>query len=268
MDTTDNKKPSIRKRIPRNNLEKVTTSFGSNLTPIDLGLPSGTKWAPCNVGAFSSEEVGDFFAFGETETKNVFSRDNYSFNIKEYLLHFREKRKAQEEISSDTDEFLLYIRGKRTSQEEIYHIGSTSNDVATIKYGTWKIPSADQFKELLKYCSFEYDRLGAWGTSKRNGNKIYFPAYGYRIEDYEEEIYCFDGLIDDYDYLPHGYYWTDTMVIGKDPFAFSEDISAHFFFFNHEGCYVDDDHRNNIIIPQIRKSQDMQHGFLIRPVLL
>ena len=36
---------------------------------VDLGLPSGTKWATCNVGASSPEEYGDYFAWGETTTK-------------------------------------------------------------------------------------------------------------------------------------------------------------------------------------------------------
>ena len=40
---------------------------------VDLGLPSGTLWATCNVGANSPEEYGDYFAWGETQTKNVYN---------------------------------------------------------------------------------------------------------------------------------------------------------------------------------------------------
>ena len=220
------------------------TSLTPNQTPVDLGLPSGTKWAPCNVGAFSPSELGDFFAFGETETKKVFSRDNYSFNKDEFLLHFREKNK---------------------DQDGVYHIGFTPYDVATIKKGTWKIPSSQQFRELLKCCTFEYDGHGAWCISVKNGNKIYFPANGYRREDHEESIYCFDGWIDDYDFFPHGYYWTDSMIIDEDCLGLSGNISALYFFFDHIGRRWDD-YQDNIIFPEIQSSLVMEDGYLIRPV--
>ena len=46
---------------------------------VDLGLPSGTLWATCNVGADSPEEYGDYFAWGETETKSDFSWSTYKW---------------------------------------------------------------------------------------------------------------------------------------------------------------------------------------------
>lgn len=39
---------------------------------IDLGLPSGTKWACCNVGATKPEEYGGYYTWGETEEKSVY----------------------------------------------------------------------------------------------------------------------------------------------------------------------------------------------------
>ena len=47
---------------------------------VDLGLPSGTLWATCNVGANSPEEYGDYFAWGETEPKTIYSRSNYGYS--------------------------------------------------------------------------------------------------------------------------------------------------------------------------------------------
>ena len=44
---------------------------------VDLGLPSGTLWATCNVGANSPEEYGDYFAWGETEPKSYYSLSTY-----------------------------------------------------------------------------------------------------------------------------------------------------------------------------------------------
>jgi hypothetical protein len=46
---------------------------------VDLGLPSGTLWADCNVGASSPDGYGKFFAWGETKTKATYSWSNYEY---------------------------------------------------------------------------------------------------------------------------------------------------------------------------------------------
>ena len=46
---------------------------------VDLGLPSGTKWATCNVGATAPEEYGDYFAWGETEPKTTYDWNTYKW---------------------------------------------------------------------------------------------------------------------------------------------------------------------------------------------
>ncbi len=46
---------------------------------VDLGLPSGTKWATCNVGASSPEDYGDYYAWGETETKSSYNWSMYKW---------------------------------------------------------------------------------------------------------------------------------------------------------------------------------------------
>ena len=43
---------------------------------VDLGLPSGVKWATCNVGASSPEETGDYFAWGEIKSKSEYTEAN------------------------------------------------------------------------------------------------------------------------------------------------------------------------------------------------
>ena len=44
---------------------------------IDLGLPSGTLWATCNVGASQPEGFGNYYSWGETRTKTVYGWENY-----------------------------------------------------------------------------------------------------------------------------------------------------------------------------------------------
>ena len=46
---------------------------------VDLGLPSGTLWAICNLGANSPEEIGDYFSWGETRPKRFYSWSNYRY---------------------------------------------------------------------------------------------------------------------------------------------------------------------------------------------
>ena len=52
---------------------------GPDAEYVDLGLPSGTKWAACNLGATKPEEYGDYYAWGETKGKTSFYWRNYTW---------------------------------------------------------------------------------------------------------------------------------------------------------------------------------------------
>ena len=142
---------------------------------VDLGLPSGTLWATFNVGAFSPEEYGDYFAWGETETKDDYSWQTYkhcygSYNsINKYCI--------QKEYGANC--FMDYLT-------ELV----PEDDAARAAWGDdWEMPSLLQFDELIyrEYTTIEdvYDDqqvfLGAKITSKFNGNSIFLPAAGHRI---------------------------------------------------------------------------------------
>ena len=114
---------------------------------VDLGLPSGTLWATCNVGANSPEEAGDYFAWGETEPKENYTESTYTFSI-----------------------------GSATELPE-------KNDAATANWGSkWQMPSYDQCYELSKNTTAEWTTLnGASGlkVTGNNGNSIFLPTTGY-----------------------------------------------------------------------------------------
>ena len=117
---------------------------------VDLGLPSGLKWATHNIGATSPEEYGDYFAWGE-----VFTKDEYT------------------EANS-----LTY--GKPMDD-----ISGTQYDAATFNWGgEWRMPTRTEMKELLDNCTWTLTtQNGVSGykvTSKTNGNSIFLPAAGYR----------------------------------------------------------------------------------------
>ena len=126
---------------------------------IDLGLPSGTKWACCNVGANKPEAYGDYYAWGETQTKSTYNRLTYK--------HYNGTEESCRNLGSD--------------------IAGTQYDVAHVKWGgSWVMPSEAQQDELRNNCTSEWTtKNGVNGRIFRgkNGNSIFLPAAGYRSLD-------------------------------------------------------------------------------------
>lgn len=155
---------------------------------IDLGLPSGTKWASCNVGASKPEEYGDYFAWGETEKKKYYDWGSY--------IHCDGIMDTCHDLGSD--------------------ISGTKYDVASMKWGgKWRMPTKEQFDELLANCRKRWTILngveGCKFTSKINGNSIFLPAAGYRDDSDLSDA----GLYGNYwssaqnlSYAYHAYYLT------------------------------------------------------------
>ena len=142
-------------------LMTLTASAQTEHEYVDLGLPSGTLWATCNVGANSPEEYGDYFAWGETKPKTDYSWDTYF----------------------DTDD------GGKTFKKYYDNDGLTEllpeDDAATVNWGSkWHTPSVEQCSELIndKYTTIEWTKqtkvLGHKITSKTNGKSIFLPACG------------------------------------------------------------------------------------------
>ena len=138
---------------------------------VDLGLPSGTLWATCNIGASSPEDYGDYFAWGETKGynsgKKEFSRSTYKWNLEGLLIKYCTK--SSEGVVDNKEELDL------------------EDDAAYVNWGSeWRMPSKEQFKELIssKYTTtewtFQNEVLGYKITSKKNGKSIFLPAAGWR----------------------------------------------------------------------------------------
>lgn len=124
---------------------------------VDLGLPSGTEWACCNVDAEKPEDVGGFYAWGEINEKNVYDWKTYQ-----------------------------HCDGKSTLCHDLGpYICGTKYDVAKVKWGDeWQIPSDEQIQELIDNCDSEWTTVngvkGRKFTSKKNGKSIFLPADGDR----------------------------------------------------------------------------------------
>ena len=110
---------------------------------VDLGLPSGTKWATCNVGASSPREYGSYFAWGETKPKSSYTDDNYMYFSDPNVL-------------------------------------PASADAATANWGAgWRMPTREEMQELRDKCTWTWMSKG-YKVTGPNGNGIFLPAAGYR----------------------------------------------------------------------------------------
>ena len=126
---------------------------------VDLGLPSGLKWATCNVGANSPEEYGLYFAWGETTgyTAEQVRSGVRVFNFASYTASA---------ISADL-----------TLAQDAAHVNLGGN---------WRMPTKDDWQELIDNCNVvwtdDYNGTMVRGrvfTSKVNGKSVFFPAAGW-----------------------------------------------------------------------------------------
>ena len=133
---------------------------------IDLGLPSGTKWASMNVGASAPEDFGGYYAWGEVEEKDTYSEATYRF------------------FNSSDNSFTKYnsTDGKSVLDPE--------DDIAYVEMGgDWHIPTIVQIYELLEYTTSAITTVngvsGVELTSTENGNSIFLPFASVKIDEEE-----------------------------------------------------------------------------------
>lgn len=173
---------------------------------VDLGLPSGTLWATCNIGADSPEGYGDYFAWGETSTKADYSWGTYKYcngtntTITKYC----------------TNSSYGYVDNKKELE--------AMDDAATANWGEdWQMPSYEQMLELIddSYTRTVFkEQHGIFGRqiiSKSNGNSIFLPGGGYY---YGTSLHSVDSI---------GYYWTRTITISSEIKSGGLDARAMYF---------------------------------------
>ena len=166
---------------------------------VDLGLPSGTLWATCNIGAESPEDYGDLFAWAETTSKSTFSWKTYR-----YAGHIYG--------TSPTDFITKYNTYSSTySTADFLTELEPGDDAAYVNWGAkWRMPTKTQFDELINsnYTTATWTtQNGVSGiliTSKSNGNSLFLPAAGARGDT------SLGSAGSD------GYYWS-RMLYGKEP---------------------------------------------------
>ena len=149
---------------------------------VDLGLPSGTLWATCNVGADNPEDYGDYFAWGETEPKTIYNWTTYKW------------------CNGNDDQLTKYCNSSRYGYngftDNLTTLGP-GDDAATANWGSgWHIPTEEQWEELYQNTTSSWiTRNGVKGRvfTASNGNSIFLPAAGNRRDSELEFVDC-DGL--------------------------------------------------------------------------
>ena len=174
---------------------------------VDLGLPSGKKWATCNVGASSPEGYGNYYAWGETSLKAEYTWENY-----------------QHWVDADGDGVWDYEESTINSDIS----GSAQYDAATANWGGgWRMPTKDEMRELVNNCEWERTQINGVNGARvvgPNGHCIFLPAAGGRDDG--------SSLCDEGD---RGSYWSSTNANG---YYLARDAYGLGFGYGYEGVLL------------------------------
>lgn len=180
-------------------------------TIVDLGL--SVYWATCNLGAASPEEYGDYYAWGETETKPDYSWGTYRW------------------CGGSQNTLIKYNNYSSYGTVDNLARLNPEDDAASVKLGNnWRIPTNLEFDELISECTREWTTLnGVLGCRfiGRTGNWIFFPAAGYM----HGTTFSGAGI--------RGDYWSSVRVSGIPYEAYNLDFdrNGYYKFFDDERYY-------------------------------
>lgn len=152
---------------------------------VDLGLPSGTKWATCNVGADTPEGYGDYFAWGETATKETYNWSTYRYS---------NGGEGYNELTKYCNNAEFGYNGFTDALTTL----EVADDAAAVNWGSgWRMPTRNEMNELFNNCTHEWVTQNGVNGRKftgSNGNSIFIPATGRRLDGSLD----FDGFYGDY----------------------------------------------------------------------
>lgn len=176
---------------------------------VDLGLPSGMLWATCNVGADTPEDCGDYFAWGDTITKEMYDWKSY-----QYATWVDGRYELTKYCTDSSCGYNGFVDGLIVLEPV--------DDAVLANWGTgWRMPTAEEWDELYQNTTcvwtIQNDVCGRL-LSASNGNSIFLPATGFRLDG---ELIC-TGL---------GVYWSSSLQYGCQ-------VAAWSFHFDDVNCHV------------------------------
>ena len=190
---------------------------------VDLGLPSGLKWAKCNLGAETETDYGNYYMWGSTEPSTAeecnwantpFNNGSDSYNEEYFTTHKSEWLDDKDNLKPEYDA------------------------ARAIMGGDWRMPTEAEIQELIDNTDSEwvedFNGSGVNGgklTSKVNGNSIFIPAAGYR------------SVSSFYHQGSYGYVWSSSLNASAPNFAWglsfdSDGIYADYYDFRDYGHVV------------------------------
>jgi len=176
---------------------------------VDLGLPSGTLWAIRNLGAETPEDRGDYYAWGETVTKDLYDWKSYK-----YCTYDKEQYLLTKYCTDSSLGFNDFVDDKTVLE--------LADDAVTANWGEdWRMPTREDWEELLQNTTWTWTtQNGVEGglLKGENGNSLFLPATGFCLDN---GPIC-TGL---------GIYWSSTLQT-------SSQVSAWSFHFDYEECHV------------------------------
>lgn len=171
-------------------------------TYVNLGLPSGTLWATCNVGANSPEEFGDYFAWGETQPKMSYDWSTYKWCNGNYNKLTKYCNSGRYGYNGFTDNLTMLQVGDDAAGQNLN--------------SGWQMPSVDQWNELLRNTTQTWttqNGVNGFLITATNGQSIFLPAAGYRYYNVLNDVGFF------------GRYWSSSLYTDGAS-------SGWYFYFN------------------------------------
>ncbi|MCQ2232797.1 MAG: T9SS type A sorting domain-containing protein, partial [Paludibacteraceae bacterium] len=177
---------------------------------IDLGLPSGTLWATYNIGATKPEEYGDYFAWGETEPKDVYNWDTYKY--------------AKVNEDGKFDSITKYNMSEKYGIIDSLSTLLPEDDAATANWGKeWRMPTNEEQRELYEN-SYMVWTDGYNGTDVRG--VIFYKAKsaedkGKFVPRWETPSSDYSVSDDAHVFLPNdrNYYWSSSLNEDDEVYA-------------------------------------------------
>ena len=170
------------------------TNCGGHTTVewVDLGLPSGLLWNTCNLGALSPEEYGDYYAWGETTTKEVYDWSTYKYCI------------------VDADGNLRTLTKYDGSPDDPTTLDGWDDAAAHELGGGARMPTEAEWKELINNTTAEWTTMNGDNGRKftaSNGESLFLPVAGYR---WDGELYSAGSA---------GFFWSSSLAESRPDFA-------------------------------------------------
>ena len=238
-DQSDAEKTSFRMTLtPRpitaddlsHNLIQVDGKNGLKFDAVDLGLPGGVLWSTCNLLAQEPQQSGGFYSWGEVETKQDYTLENYKWY----------------------DTIKLELTGYAGYEGDyIVNLDLEDDAANSVMGGDWRMPTSHDFQVLCQNTFIVWSKLGdteglmfVSRSYGRNQNAIFLPFAGLQ-EDYYQHVAAVSEQI--------GIYWTSTLSSSNEYYAHYLHIS------NTSGQYL---YRTSQNIPTAMRFS----GACIRPV--